>query len=670
MMRELCARRPASQRGVLRARRCTATRLSRLPVVFAILPAVLLLFGVGFSATAAADADASRSPKIRRIVFEGAQHILPEDLRGVMRLRQQSWWQPFQKNYFHGIDHLERDLERIVAHYRAEGFFFMRLEDVLVRYLSRDWVDLEIRVSEGPRIHVRDWTVSNPGGCLQERLEQVIRARPGEPLKQRGLKQDEERLEEICAEAGYALAEVTRELRFCADSVAVIFRVDLGPLVRVGRIDVTGLRRTREVVVRRELALKYGDTFRRSPMLDFQDRLFGLGLFSTIRILPAFCDTCVAATEPDEVQVDLTVAVREKKPGWYGGGFGFSSSDEIRAFGEWGYRNLGGRAHSLQASASANWSLAEWETRRIENPTEWQVEAVFAQPWLFGTPIRGQIRTYYRFNREPTFEEDIASVAFHARRDLGRHRALLGSIQKKWVWSTDPTAGGQDYEIPSLSLTILEDRRDFVLDPRKGYVAQLRGDLAGSFLGGPVSFMRWAASVSGCVPVGGGVRWAYRVRAGYLHPWGKGISGAGPDSLMLKVPLDERFRAGGGTTVRGFVEKSLGPYADGDQPLGGLVLVLLNAELRFPLVGHFEGVLFLDAGNAWAHYEYLNRSRWMDGLSSATYSELDVAYSAGVGLRFRTPVGPLRLDLGWKLNRARRAGSSGSELHFTLGQAF
>ncbi|MBD3236075.1 MAG: BamA/TamA family outer membrane protein [Candidatus Eisenbacteria bacterium] len=609
-------------------------------------------------------------PRIRRIEIRGAEQIPPGRVRDAMRLRQDEWWRPFAKNYFYGADHLAPDLERIIDRYRSEGFLFVRIEEAVVRHLSRDEVVIEIRLHEGPRLHVREAVVRSQDAVLRRRLAPRVTLERGEPLYARDLQESETRLRELCDELGYALASITRELRIAGDSAEVRFHVDAGPLVRVGGLEVRGTQRTRPEVVRREVVLERDDVLRRSRVLYTRDRLFDLGLFRTVRIAPDDCDSCVTMPEEGAMQVDLQVTVGEKPPGWYGGGAGFSSESEIRLLGEWGYRNLQGRGRGIQLGVLASWSLQAWEERHIDDPTERQVELILSEPWLFGTPLRGQLSTTYRFNREASFSEEIFSIEFGARRDLSRFRALLASIERKWVWSSDPSTAGRDYEIPSLSLSFREDRRDFVLDPRTGRLLQLRVDYAGGLLGGPIDFTRWAVGASFYLPWGERTRFAYRIRGGYLHPWGDAIAGVARSDYLRQLPYDERFRAGGATTVRGHAIESLGPPADDGQSLGGLALLLLNAELRFPLRGPLEAALFLDAGNVWAHYRQLSWSRLTAGLTAEGYEPANLSYAAGGGLRFRTPVGPLRLDLGWKLNRARRPGSSGAELHFTLGQAF
>jgi outer membrane protein assembly factor BamA len=136
------------------------------------------------------------------------------------------------------------------------------------------------------------------------------------------------------------------------------------------------------------------------------------------------------------------------------------------------------------------------------------------------------------------------------------------------------------------------------------------------------------------------------------------------------MPRSELFLAGGGTTVRGYDEESLGPRV-GSETWGGLALIVLNTELRLPLFWRLAGAFFLDAGNAWADYRQISVSRFTRAWTDSDYSPLDVAYGIGVGLRFETIVGPVRLDYGLKVGRGQRdAFGSTSAWHFALGQAF
>lgn len=669
--------RPAQSLPVPDARRARTHRL-RLPLPLAFLGALALC-------AAAWTPVAADPPKVRRIVFKGAEQISPSALRGAMRLQQRSIWKPFQKNYFYGTDHLEPDLARIFAHYRGEGFVFARIDEAIVRHLSRDWVEIEIHVNEGRRAYISGAVVQGVCGAIKDRLDEEVRITPGEPLMERKLREDEERLLAICRDKGYALGEVTRELRFRADSAAVFYIVELGPLVHVGEIHVEGFDRTHEAVIRRELAFEEGQVFRLSRAITTQERLFDLGLFQSVRIRPSYSDSTRVLGDGGDVDVDLTVVVAEKAPGWYGLGFGYTSAERIRLRGEWGYRNLWGRARCLQAMAEVSYQNQQERGREVRRLKDWRAELVYSEPWLLGTFIeRNQIRGFYRFEREPILDEYIWGLAFRARWHLSRYRNLIAAIENKWTeekkWNDarDAIVEERDFQTRFVSLSFSEDRRDFILDPHRGHFRQAAAEYAGGPLGGEASFVRLTVGFSHYVPLSRRFTWAHRARVGYASPVGTGLGG---ESDVERVPYDDRYFAGGATTVRGYAEKSLGYYVSPNQPQGGLAVMVLNWELRFLLFWKIGGVVFLDAGNVWADYRHIEWSQLYRGWTRSTYSELDMVYALGMGVRLRTPVGPLRLDYGLKMGKSRRPIAfdgegrpteyeSDGEWHLCLGQAF
>jgi outer membrane protein assembly factor BamA len=283
---------------------------------------------------------------------------------------------------------------------------------------------------------------------------------------------------------------------------------------------------------------------------------------------------------------------------------------------------------------------------------------------LLGTPTRWQLRTYVEhkrwFEQTEALEEEVVGVALRGRWDLTRYRWLLGSLENKW------TVQDSTFVTRFISLSVAEDRRDFILDPRSGRLFQAGAEHAGGILGGQTDFTRWTIGLTGYAPMGSGFTWARRLRAGYIHayrvPHGQ--------TALASVPLGERFFAGGGTSVRGYEEESLGPLRGG-QSEGGLVLIVINTEARFPLFWKMGGVVFLDAGNVWADPEDITWSCFTRSWTSSDFSELDVAYGVGAGLRFHTPVGPVRLDYGVKIGQGYRSVSGrDSEWHLNLGQAF
>ncbi len=626
-----------------------------------------------WAAGAATSAAQTEPPRVRRIFIQGAEQISPSEVRKEMRLRQKVWWKPFQKNYLYGPDHLESDLTRILTLYHNEGFIFARIDEATVSYQSRDWVDIEIQVTEGARVYVAGAELVGPGGEDAARLREKIKIRPGEPLMEHLLARDENRLLEACHEMGRALAEVTRETRVREDSARVCYHVAVGPLVRLGEIDIAGLTRTKEQIVRRELVLKTGEIFRVSRAARTQERLYDLGLFRSVRIEPTYQERRRLTEPPREVEVDLTLDVVERPPGSYGFGLGYTSNDRIRLSGDWQYNNLGGRARLLRAQAEISYSFRDPPDQRFRRPEEWNLIFTYGAPWLLNTPTRWQLRSRYSFKRwsltAPTPDEYIFEIGMFAGWELSRYLRLIGSLENRWTEQDSTGIDSKAYVTRRISLSLLEDRRDFILDPHKGHFAQFKSEHAGGLLGGQVSFVRWTASYSRYVPVGEGFTWAYRLRGGYVHPIGD--NGQPPGTSRLdRIPYDDRFFAGGATTVRGYAERSLGPQTEGGTT-GGTTSILLNIELRFSLFWKFGGAVFYDAGNVWADIRDLSWAHWFEGWTRSTYSELDAAHTLGFGVRFATPVGPVRLDYGRKMGRgARDHYKQDSELHFSLGQAF
>ncbi len=603
-------------------------------------------------------------PVVARLEIVGASEVKPGTLRSLMLTKQRRWWQPFSKPRFYGMDYLQRDLERLVAYYHAEGYLFAHIDSLKILKHGVSAVGIEIYLTEGPRVRIGRVALEGFAGELESEATDALGMHSGDPLREEDLLETRQRLLSICANRGYAASRVDCELSFRADSVDVRFRALLGPMVRVRRVLVDGLSRTRPSVVRREVRFRRGEVFDPRRAERFQERLFALGIFRAARIYPMLADSLLPR---GELAVDVMVSVSEKKPGWYGFGFGFSSSDRITASGEWGYRNVAGRARRLRVRAESSVGL-EKPREGLSRQSEHSLELSYFEPWLFGTPTRGRFGSYVRYDREATFDERSFGLTLEGSHEVAEYAQVSLSLENKWVRTTDEAAPRPSYSTRFLSLAFGYDSRDFVLDPHSGLFGVAAVEYAGGFLGGEVTFARLRLAFSHYVTLPEGSILAYRLQWGLVEPIGcRGdVCGEG----LERIPFEERFQAGGGTTVRGYSEDSLGPVSSEGQNLGGLALALANIELRFPLAGRVGGVLFLDSGNVWESYKDIKASRWSAAWKAQERGVLDVAYSIGVGVRVRTPVGPVGLDYGVKL-----FGGGGTELqrgqwHLSLGQAF
>ena len=159
---------------------------------------------------------------------------------------------------------------------------------------------------------------------------------------------------------------------------------------------------------------------------------------------------------------------------------------------------------------------------------------------------------------------------------------------------------------------------------------------------------------------------------GWIDPLGGGpVAGTAADTLHLsRIPWEERFRLGGGNTIRGYGEGMAGRRDTEGRAIGGLAMALVSGEVRFPLVSIVQGALFVDAGNVWADPKDFTLARFTRGFSDQEYNPLNAAWGIGVGLCLKTPVGPFRFDYGFKVGSGKGPGDGPGNLHVALGQAF
>ena len=201
-------------------------------------------------------------------------------------------------------------------------------------------------------------------------------------------------------------------------------------------------------------------------------------------------------------------------------------------------------------------------------------------------------------------------------------------------------------DIGTISPIIIRDSRDNPFNPRTGSVNSIKVDFsAGMATGSEVEFVRYIMQSSWYIPLSKSVVWGFSARVGWADAYGK----------TEEIPISKRFFLGGRTTVRGFELDSIGPKGDDGSPKGGDLYLNLNTELRFPIYRKMGGLLFVDAGNVWLK-------------SEGNVNIADLRSSAGIGFRYLTPIGPLSLDAGWKLDREK--GESDWEWHFTIGNVF
>jgi outer membrane protein insertion porin family len=614
---------------------------------------------------AAETATGQEPPRIHSITFSGNAHIDSGDLRSTMRLRGPAWWRPFSTPRFPGADFLAGDLNAIIRRYHDEGFPHAQIADAVVRYnAAGDAVDIQITIDEGPFVRVSGIRFSGVDPKDVPKILQRLSLSKGEPLSASRLESDQLAIQRYFEDKGHALVETVREIRFQGDKAEVIFRVTPGPKVRVGSIVVDPMEKTREVLVRQEIALKPGDLLTPRRLLESRRRLLDTQIFRSVRVRPEFPDSTGSTAV-------VHITAREGKASWVGAGAGYSSADQLRFLTDWGIRNISGLGRRMTENAALYYSLDPQFRDGGINFKEGLIQLEYLEPRIRGTRTRATVGGYLRWLQENTFQERILGYSFGLRREI-----RLSSRASVAIENRDVTTLGADvprYTTRSVRLDYSNDLRDNPLDPTRGRFFQPHADYAGGLLGGTNQFGRLSVVYQGYARPLGPLILAGRIRLGYIEPL-SGVVGAGeqtPANLRVaRIPWEERFRLGGGTTIRGYAEDDVGRHNAQGEPIGGLAMLLGNVEVRLPVVWIIRLGVFLDLGNVWADAREITVRRFTRGLENGEPDPRDVYYGAGAGLRFTTPVGPLRFDYGYKLGTIREPGQGRAELHVALGQAF
>jgi outer membrane protein insertion porin family len=550
-------------------------------------------------------------------------------------------------------------------------------------------VKVWIEIAENARTVVGSVRTSGNESVAESELTSPLGLQPGSPFFLTQMALDRDQIQLLYANRGYRNATVEGNPGPSPDGTRadVVFTVREGPRFFVDHILIVGNLRTKTSTIERELQLKPGDPLGLDKVVESQRRLAALGLFRRARI--------TELAHGGEAKRDLVVTVDEAPVTTIGYGGGLEAGQRIRrteagglareqlevaprAFFEIGRRNLFGKNRSINVFSRVG-LRPQNASRSIDTPTaagyglsEYRLLGTFREPRVWGTTADAfltgtaeqQLRASFNFARR-AFSAEIARRLTPTVSASGSYQIQRTELFDEQIAPADQLLVDRLFpqvRLSSFSSSIIRDTRDDPLDPSVGHYLSANGQIAARRIGSEVGFAKTFLTGQMFRTLPGARRTvvATAVRVGLAA----GFQGdAGPFAVDLRdLPASERFFAGGDTTVRGFALDQLATPATIDAngfPIGGNGLVILNAELRIPVVGGFGVVGFFDAGNVFAR--------------SSDISVADLRGSVGFGMRYKSPIGPIRIDWGFKLDRLEFASGVReplTALHISLGQAF
>jgi outer membrane protein insertion porin family len=630
---------------------------------FACLFLVLFYAIVLFPSCGAANDIEAQLPTVNKIEILGNRSFDDGVLKKRMRTKESRFYHIIRKPKFRN-DFLRRDVEAIKSFYRVNGFFNA---EVWIEFVERNEdnnsVQIRIMVNEGPQTVIRSLGFSGQEIIAERRLLRGLKLSEGAPYNPNLLDVDKYTLFNKFFEKGFLGTKITYDAHVDSVMVDISWEIEPGEPYRIDGIGLSGNRTVADGLVRRELTIESGEYFMLKDVLESKQNLYDTGYFNSVEIEPIDLDI-------DKNDVDLSIQVRERKMGYIETGLGVGNVHGNRLFLEWGQRNLIGRGYALNLKTEYAFSLFpenEYDLSEVEfNERFIRHEGELRFPHILSTWNTFAIGAFYE--RDATVQPLVvrtASATASLSRRITRQTSILLSYAFEQIRREEIVDERERSRRRSIDLAYTRDTRDFYFNPKRGMYINTKAGFSGGFLGGEDHFYTFIASYQSYRRIGGGAVFAYRVRGGYAETFG--------DSKDSGVPFESRFFSGGGNSVRGYRENSLGPQDDEGDPLGGRVLLLTNVELRFPLPYlaryNFGGALFVDGGNVWSSFEEIEPGQFSLYSEREDTTYRDYRYSTGVGLRYNTPIGPIRLDVGFPLKKTEDIDRD-YLFHISLGQIF
>lgn len=609
----------------------------------ACLLSLVLLWGLALSSGLALGvvAETSGQPLMfRSLDIVGAKIIPGKDVREELAMELPSRW-PWKKPPVFKREELESDIDRLYLYYRRHGFYHVQI-DAETR-IKDGQVRAEIIIREGPWVKVTKIEVKGaeiPGAALAK-IQETSPLKPGKRFTEpsyEGLKRD---YLGYFLDHGHPYAKIDGKILLDeeANTAEILLTLSPGPWCYFGEVILKGDGKTPERVIRRKLTFKPGDLFSLKEIYESQRLLYSLDLFQNVSLTPQ-------EVPPEQSHIPLILEVQEKKQRSLKVGLGYGTEDRFRARLGVRWRNLGGGARLLDIDAKYSFLEA-------------RLTGTLLNPQIFDTSLNLVLQTGLVRRSYPSIN-NFTDKAFFTQalleRDLPwKWRLSFGhvlefdrpfNIPLETLLLLQNTSPGATYRASMALLRLRQDTTNDPVDPSRGGIISMVGEVAPTFLGSSLQFASAVAEARRYQSLGETkVILAGRLKFGIIEPI----------QDTTEIPLFRRFFCGGASSVRGYRLDYLGPRTPNGTPTGGTALVEGSLEARIPIYKQFRGVAFLDFGNVYLKPRDIDLGQ--------------LKYASGVGLRYQTPVGPLGLDVGFPLNPIDPRQDT-YRIYFTIGQAF
>jgi outer membrane protein insertion porin family len=569
---------------------------------------------------------------VRSIAFEGNEAYSTKELVNMMATKERTLLGFLTDTGILQTQQLKQDVQKLTAFYFNNGFINSQIGEPVITHDAKG-IYIKIHVKEGKRFKIGKVEIS--GDFLEKPradLLALLKTKTGNHYDREALMKDMEAITLAANDEGYAHADINPRIATHEKEqlVDVNFQISKGELVHISRIGISGNTITRDKVIRRQLSVVEGDLYSSSKLKNSYTNLNQLRYFEEVDFQ--------TEKAPDN-KMDINIRVKEKNTGMFMIGAGYSAVDQAVIMAQIVQQNFLGYGQVLSLKASLGSTTNNYELS-------------FTEPWLFDLPLwcKADLWKYKKEYDSYTLDTKGTGVT------LGYPiwKSIVGYVGYKFSMdniqdinqqtaSSYIKAQAGERTTSSVTVTASYDTTNDAMFPSKGIKASVSVQHAGMPFGGNTKFTKYAGTLSGYYHLFWDVVFGARGRIGYLQ---------NNDDSDDKIPIYERYVLGGINSLRGL--RYVGPTNPGTSDVvGGTTMLNFSLEVVFPLIkdAGMKGVVFFDAGNTWNNKYYLD----------------DLRKTCGLGVRWYSPIGPLRLEYGYVLDNKGLNDDSKGRFEFTIG---
>ena len=604
---------------------------------------------------------------IKAIKFTGNKAFSDDALLKVLKTRRHWWGSWLASTGVLKEEDFKEDLEKLHDYYTAKGYIDMEVRGTRIERVGSKWMVIHIDIFEGAQYKVGSVTIDGNKLFPTAELEKHLKMTTGKTFTPAGMTADQKALEDYYGARGYldTSARPVRVPNVETGRIDMTYVIHEGELTYIELIEIRGNTKTKDKVIRRELAVNPGDIYDTVRVDRSVERLKNLGYFSKVEATP----------EPTDVpnRKDLAINLEEQRTGSVTFGAGFSSIDSLLGFVE---------------ITQGNFDLFNWPSftgggeklrLRLQVGFKRQDEVLsFVEPWFLDQKLSLGFDAFHHNSNflSTQYAEQRTGIDLWLEKALNqfvRARVEYGiqdiDLTVDHVASQELQSQDGSHTRSSVTGTLVYDNRDSVFLTTRGNRTEVSAEVAGGPMGGNVSDYKLNAKTSFYFPFFDKQVLQLLGAAGVVDSFGstrgngtnviETVFSGGKTSTVVRaidpVPIFDRYFLGGANTLRGFDFRKVSPKDGNNDPIGGNTFVNATAEYTYPIVERVRGAFFFDIGNVYR--------------DAYDFSFSNLKSDAGMGVRLNLPIGPLRLDYGYPIMSDKFTGRSG-KIQFSVGYQF